>query len=46
VTDSRELPDAIREAQASGRPAVIDVLIDHGPNPDDIRASERGSTET
>jgi acetolactate synthase-1/2/3 large subunit len=46
VKDSRELPDAIREAQASGHPTVIDVLIDRGPNPDDIRASERGDTET
>ena len=46
VTDSRDLPDAIREAVASGKPAVVDVVIDRGPNPDDLRASERRRTET
>ncbi len=46
VKDSRDLPDAIREAQASKRPAVVDVLIDPKPSPDDIRANVRGITET
>ena len=46
VTDSRDLPDAIREAVASGKAAVVDVVIDQGPNPDDLRASERRKTET
>ncbi len=46
VTDSRDLPDALREAVASGKPAVVDVVIDQGPNPDDLRASERRKTET
>ena len=38
VSDSKDLPDALRAAQASGKPAVIDVLIDPGPSPDDWRA--------
>ena len=38
INDSKDLPDALRAAQASGRPAVIDVLIDPGPSPDDWRA--------
>ncbi len=38
VSDSKDLPDALREAQASGRPAVVDVLVDPGPSPDDWRA--------
>ena len=38
INDSKDLPDALRVAQASGRPAVIDVLIDPGPSPDDWRA--------
>jgi acetolactate synthase-1/2/3 large subunit len=38
VNDSKDLPDALRAAQASGRPAVIDVIIDPGPSPDDWRA--------
>ena len=46
VTDSRDLPDAIREAQASRRPAVVDVITDRGPSPDDFRADRRGATET
>ena len=46
VGDSRDLPDAIREAQASGLPAVIDVLIDRGPSPDDWRADARRAGET
>ena len=46
VADSRDLPDALRQAQASGLPAVVDVLIDRGPSPDDWRADLRTSGET
>jgi thiamine pyrophosphate-dependent acetolactate synthase large subunit-like protein len=46
VRGSRNLPQAIRDAQASGRPAVVDVVIDRGPNPDDFRADMRAATET
>jgi len=46
VNDSRDLPAAIREAQASGLPAVVDVVIDRGPSPDDWRADARRSGET
>ena len=46
VEDSRELPGALREAIASGRPAVVDVVMDRGPNPDYIRADARAQTET
>ena len=38
VNDSKDLPDALRAAQASGKPAVVDVIIDPGPSPDDWRA--------
>ena len=46
VSDSRDLPAAIKEAQASGLPAVIDVLVDRGPSPDDWRADARRAGET
>ena len=46
VKDSRELPDAIRDALASGLPSVVDVLIDRGPSPDDWRADARRAGET
>ena len=46
VSDSRELPAALREARASGLPAVVDVLIDRGPSPDDWRADLRTAGET
>ena len=46
VSDSRELPRVLREAQASGLPAVIDVIIDRGPTPDDFRADLRTAAET
>ena len=46
VDDSRDLPEAIRQAQASGLPAVIDVVIDRGPSPDDWRADARRAGET
>ena len=46
VSDSRELPAALRAAQDSGRPAVIDVIIDKGPSPDDWRADLRTAGET
>ena len=38
INDSKDLPDALRAAQASGRTSVIDVIIDPGPSPDDWRA--------
>ena len=46
VSDSRDLPGALRDAQASGLPAVIDVIIDRGPSPDDWRADLRTAGET
>jgi acetolactate synthase-1/2/3 large subunit len=46
VADSRDLPDALRQAQASGLPSVVDVLIDRGPSPDDWRADLRTAGET
>ena len=46
VSDSREVPGALKEAQASGKPAVVDVIIDKGPNPDDFRATARRLTDT
>ena len=46
VNDSRDLPDAIREAQASGLPAVVDVIVDREPSPDDWRADLRTAGET
>ena len=46
VNDSRDLPDAIRQGQASGLPSVIDVVIDRGPSPDDWRADARRGGET
>ncbi len=46
VEDSRDLPDALREAQASGLPAVVDVAVDREPSPDDWRADARRSGET
>ena len=46
VSDSRELPEALRQARASGLPAVVDVLIDRGPSPDDWRADLRTAGET
>ena len=46
VRDPRDLPDALQEAIASERPAVVDVVIDRGPHIDDLRASARRLTET
>ncbi|MEE9198720.1 MAG: thiamine pyrophosphate-dependent enzyme, partial [Dehalococcoidia bacterium] len=46
VRDPQELPGALREAIASGKPAIVDVVIDRGPSPDDFRASPRRLTET
>ena len=46
VQDSRDLPDAIRQAQSSGLPAVIDVIIDREPSPDHWRADARRAGET
>ena len=46
IKDSRDLPNALREAQNSGLPAVIDILIDRAPSPDDWRADLRTAGET
>ena len=46
VDNAQDVPAAVREAFASGRPAVVDVLIDRGPNPDDFRADMRTASET
>ena len=46
VSDSRDLPGALRDAQASGLPSVIDVIIDRTPSPDDWRADLRTAGET
>ena len=46
VEDSRDLPDALRAARESGRPAVVDVAIDREPSPDDWRADARRAGET
>ncbi|HEU0021459.1 MAG TPA: thiamine pyrophosphate-binding protein [Dehalococcoidia bacterium] len=46
VNDSRDLPDAIRQAQASGLPAVVDVIVDRDPSPDDWRFDLRTAGET
>ena len=46
VRDSRDLPQALRDATASGLPAVVDVIIDRDPTPDDWRADARRAGET
>ena len=46
VNDSRDLPQALRDATASGLPAVVDVVIDRDPTPDDWRADARRTGET
>ena len=46
VQDSRDLADALREAVASGRPAVVDVVIDRSPEIEYLRADTRAATET
>ena len=46
VKDSRDLPQALRDATASGMPAVVDVVIDRDPTPDDWRADARRAGET
>ena len=46
VKDSRDLPQALRDATASGLPAVVDVVIDRDPTPDDWRADARRAGET
>jgi acetolactate synthase-1/2/3 large subunit len=46
VKDSRDLPDALREAMASGMPAVVDVITDRTASIDDLRASPHRPTET
>ena len=37
---------ALRDAIHSGKPAVVDVIIDRGPTVDDLRAAARRPTET
>lgn len=46
VTHSKELPEAIRAAQASGKGAVIDVVIDPEPKVDMYRSLAVSLTET
>ncbi len=46
IDDSRDLPTALHNARESGRPAVIDVIIDRAPSPDDWRADRRSAGET
>ena len=46
VNDSRDLAQALHDAQASGLPSVVDVITDQGPTPDDFRADLRSATET
>lgn len=46
VRDSRDLPTALRDAAAAARPAVIDVIIDRAPAPDQFRFAPRTPTET
>ena len=46
VEDPRDLPDAIRAAFASGRPTVIDAVIDRAPAVDDFRVVPRRASET
>jgi acetolactate synthase-1/2/3 large subunit len=46
VSDSKDIPEAIRQAQASGLPSVIDIVVDRGPSPDDWRADARRAGET
>ena len=46
VRDSRDLPEALRQAQASGLPSVVDVIVERGPSPDDWRADARRAGET
>ncbi len=46
VKDSKDLPEALRQALNSGLPSVVDVLIDRGPSPDDWRADLRTAGET
>ena len=46
IKDSRDLPQALRDATASGLPAVVDVVIDRDPTPDDWRADARRAGET
>ena len=46
VKDSRDLPQALKDATASGLPAVVDVVIDRDPTPDDWRADARRAGET
>lgn len=46
VRDSRDLSAALRDATAAGRPAVVDVIIDRAPAPDQFRFAPRAPTET
>ena len=46
VSNPADLPGALRDAIHSGKPAVVDVIIDRGPTVDDLRAAARRPTET
>ena len=46
VSDSRDLADAISQGRASGLPAVVDVIIERYPSPDDWRSDLRTAGET
>jgi len=46
VEDARDLPDAIRAAFASGRPTVVDAVIDRTHAVDDFRVVPRRASET
>lgn len=46
VSDPKDIPDAIRAAQAAGKPAVVDVVIDKAQSTDVFRSERRGATET
>ncbi len=46
VNDSKDLAGALREAFASGKPSVVDVIVERSASIDDLRASARRPTET
>ena len=46
VDNPHDLADAVRDAQASRKPTVVDVIIDRDQLMDDYRSGVRGATET
>jgi acetolactate synthase-1/2/3 large subunit len=46
VSEPKDVREAIRAAQASGKLAVVDVVIDKMQSTDNFRADRRGVTET